>query len=150
MPTTSPLRIHAAMPAIVFDVPAGTDLLTIPCPAPPLANPTSAIAHALLAPRGTLPLAQVIAAASPGRAPAHKTAVIVVSDITRPDVPYTGPASILHPVLHRLEAQGLLPEHITILVATGTHRASTQAEKITMFGADVVQRYPIVDHSATH
>jgi nickel-dependent lactate racemase len=52
-------------------------------------------------------------------------------------------------VLHTLEAQGLLPGHITILVATGTHRASTQAEKITMFGADMVHRYAIVDHSAT-
>src|SRR5215468_6132583 len=149
MPTTSALRIHADIPAIVFDVPAGTDLLTVSRPAPPLANPASAIAHALLAPRGTLPLVQVVAAVSPEKAPAHKTAVVVVLDITRPDVPYTGPASILHPVLHTLEAQGLPPEHITILVATGTHRASTPAEKISMFGADVVQRYPILDHDAT-
>src|SRR5262247_4353402 len=94
MLTTSPLRIQTDIPAIAFDVPAGTDLLTVPRPAPPLANPTSAIAQALLAPRGTLPLAQVVAAASPEKVPAHKTAVIVVSDITRPDVPYTGPASI--------------------------------------------------------
>src|SRR5262249_55679036 len=141
--------IQADIPAVAFDVPAGTDILTVSHPAPPLADPTSAIAQALITPRGTPPLAQVVAAASPGKAPAHKTAVIVVSDITRPDVPYTGPASILHPVLRTLEAQGLLPEHMTILVATGTHRASTQAEKITMFGADVVQRYPIIDHSAT-
>ena len=91
----------------------------------------------------------MIAAASPAKAPAHKTAVIVVSDITRPDVPYTGPASILHPVLHTLETQGILPEHVTILVATGTHRASTQVEKMRMFGEDVVHRYPIVDHCAT-
>ena len=129
MLTTSPLHIQTDIPAIAFDVPAGADLLTVPHPAPPLTNPTRAIAQALLAPRGTLPLAQVVAATRPEKAPAHKTAVIVVSDITRPDVPYTGPASILHPVLHTLEAQGLLPEHITILVATGTHRASTQAEK---------------------
>src|SRR5712691_6499356 len=149
MPITSPLRLHADMPAIVFHVPAGTDLLTVPRPAPPLAKPTSAFAQALLAPRGTLSLAHVVVTASPHKAPADKTAVIVVSDITRPDVPYTGPASILHPVLHTLEAQGLLPEHMTILVATGTHRASTPAEKISMFGADVAHRYAIVDHSAT-
>src|SRR5215510_5378852 len=149
MPTTSPMRIQADIPAVAFDVPAGTDILTVPHSAPPLADPTSAIAQALIAPRGTPSLAQVVAAASPGKATAHKTAVMVVSDITRPDVPYTGPASILHPVLHTLEAQGLRPENITILVATGTHRASTKAEKITMFGADVVHRYPIVDHSAT-
>jgi hypothetical protein len=29
------------------------------------------------------------------------------------------------------------------------HRPSTAAEKIHMFGAEVVQRYPIVDHCAT-
>jgi hypothetical protein len=149
MSTMSPLRIQAELPAIVFNTPAGAELLTVPCPAPPLADPTNAIAQALLTPRGTLPLAQVVASASPEKALIHKTAVIVVSDITRPDVPYTGPASILHPVLHTLEAQGLLSGHITILVATGTHRASTQAEKITMFGPDVVHRYAIVDHSAT-
>src|SRR5438046_2970381 len=145
MPISSPLRIQADVPAVTFGVPAGTDILTVPHSAPPLADPTSAIAQALHNPRGTPPLAQVVATARPEKAPAHKTAVVVVSDITRPDVPYTGPASILHPVLHTLEAQGLLPERITILVATGTHRASTPAEKITMLGADVVQRYPIVD-----
>jgi len=150
MPTTLPIRIQAEIPALVFDVLAGTDLLTVPRPAPLFANPRNAIAQALLPPRGTLPLTQVVATASTEKAPADKTAVIVVSDITRPDVPYTGPASILHPALHTLEAQGLLPEHMTILVATGTHRASTQAEKITMFGADVVHRYAIVDHSATY
>ncbi len=149
MLTASPVRIQADIPAVAFDVPAGTDILTVPHQAPPLVGPANAITQALISPRGTPSLAQVVAAASPGKAPAHKTAVVVVSDITRPDVPYTGPASILHPVLRTLEAQGLLPEHITILVATGTHRASTPAEKITMFGADVVQRYPIVDHSAT-
>src|SRR5215475_1622019 len=53
MQITFPLRIRAESPALVFYVPAGTDLLTVPRPAPPLANPTSAIAHALLAPRGT-------------------------------------------------------------------------------------------------
>jgi nickel-dependent lactate racemase len=149
MPIPSPLCIQADVPAVTFGVPAGTDILVVPHPAPPLADPASAIAQALRAPRGTPPLAQVVAAARPGKAPGHTTAVVVVSDITRPDVPYTGPASILHPVLHTLEAQGLLPEHITILVATGTHRASTPAEKISMFGADVVQRYPILDHCAT-
>jgi hypothetical protein len=52
MLTTSPLRIHTDILAIAFDVPAGTDLLTVPRPAPPLANLTRAIAQALLAPSG--------------------------------------------------------------------------------------------------
>ena len=52
-------------------------------------------------------------------------------------------------MVHILEAQGLLPEHITILVATGTHRAGTPAEKISMFSAETVQRYLMLDHSTT-
>jgi nickel-dependent lactate racemase len=103
----------------------------------------------LLTPLGTPPLSQIVAAAAPGKLPADKTATIVVSDITRPEVPYKGDASILHPLLRTLEAQGLLPQHITVLVATGTHRASTAAERVSMFGTEVVQRYPIIDHCAT-
>src|SRR5262249_61860326 len=98
MPISSPLRIQADVPAVPFGVPAGTDTLTVPPPAPPLAAPPRAIAQALRDPGGTPPLAQVITTARPEKAPAHRTAVVVVSDITRPDVPYTGPASILHPV----------------------------------------------------
>jgi nickel-dependent lactate racemase len=141
--------IHVDVPAVTFEVPAHADILTIPHPAPPLADPVEAIARALAAPLGTPPLAHIVAAAAPAKAPADKTATVVVSDITRPDVPYQGQASILHPVLHTLEAQGILPEHITILVATGTHRATTPAEKLHMFGEAVVQRYPIIDHCAT-
>jgi nickel-dependent lactate racemase len=142
-------RIEVELPAVTFDVPAATDILTVPRPAPPLGDPAAAISAALLAPLWTPPLSQIIAAAAPGKSPAAKTATIVVSDSTRPDVPYTGDASILHPLLHALEAQGLLPQHITVLVATGTHRASTAAERVAMFGAEVVQRYPIIDHCAT-
>jgi lactate racemase len=142
-------RIEVAIPALSFDVPAAADILTVPHPATPLADAATAISAALLTPLGTPPLAQVIAAAAPDKPPAAKTATIVVSDITRPDVPYKGDASILHPILRTLEAQGLLPQHITVLVATGTHRASILAEKIHMFGEEVVRRYPILDHCAT-
>lgn len=149
MRTVRPQRIQVDIPAVTFEVPANTDILTVPHPAAPLVDPAGAIAHALTTPLGTPPLAQIIATTSSDKAPADKTATVVVSDITRPDVPYKGKASILHPLLRTLEAQSILPEHITILVATGTHRASTPAEKIHMFGEDVMQRYPIVDHDAT-
>jgi hypothetical protein len=148
MLTGLPYRIQIDIPPVTFDVPAGTDILTVPTPPPPLVDPAGAIAQALQAPIGTPPLAQIIATVRPEKAPADRTATVVVSDSTRPDVPYKGTASILHPVLSTLEAQGLLPQHITILVATGTHRASTPAEKLQMFGADVVQRYAIVDQGA--
>ncbi len=63
MPTTSPLRMQAEIPALVFDVPADTALLTVPRPEPLLANPRNAIAQALLTLPGTLLLTQVVATA---------------------------------------------------------------------------------------
>lgn len=149
MHATSPHRIEIDVPAVAFEVPAYADILTVPTPALPLHAPAAAITSALATPIGTPPLARIIANAAPAKPPAEKTAVLVVSDITRPDVPYKGESSILHPLLHVLEGQGIVPQHITILVATGTHRASTADEKCQMFGADVVARYPIVDHDAT-
>src|SRR5687767_10185019 len=116
-------QIHADLPAVTFSVPADADLLTVSRSTAPLSDPTAAIAAALAQPIGSPALADIIAAVAPSKRPADKTATIVVSDMTRPDVPYRGETSILHPILRLLEAQGLRPSHITILVATGTHRA---------------------------
>ncbi|GIX47962.1 MAG: hypothetical protein KatS3mg131_2173 [Candidatus Tectimicrobiota bacterium] len=149
MRTTAPYEVCVDLPRVTFTVPAGTDLLTVPHPAPPLGDAAAAIARALAAPIGTPPLADLVAAAAPGKPPSEKTATIVVSDITRPDIPYRGEAGILPPLLRLLEAQGLQRQHITLLVATGTHRASTLAEKLQLFGPEVVSHYPIIDHCAT-
>jgi len=70
---------------------------------------------------------------------------ISVSDITRP-VPYKGPDGILLPLLEMLQQEGVRPEHITIVIGNGMHRASTPAERLSMYGAEVVRQYRIVDH----
>ena len=98
----------------------------------PVADP-AAVARALRDPIGTPPLREL--------ASGRRTACIVVSDITRP-VPYR---VLLPPLLAELEG---VVERVLLLVATGTHRPSTRAEKIEMFGPDVVERYPIVDHDS--
>jgi nickel-dependent lactate racemase len=68
--------------------------------------------------------------------------VIVVSDITRP-IPYF---EFLPQLLTSLEALMIKKNEITILVATGMHRASTTAEHLKMFGEYVVENYRIVNH----
>jgi nickel-dependent lactate racemase len=68
--------------------------------------------------------------------------VIVVSDITRP-IPY---ADFLPALLQEIGSGGVKKEEVTILVATGMHRASTPEEHLKMFGEYVVQHYRIVDH----
>ena len=142
-------RVEVDVPAVSFEVPEGTDILNVPRPPAALPDPAAAVARALAAPIGTASLAEVIRTACPGKAPGQRTAVVVVSDMTRPDVPYTGKASILHPVLRTLETEGVLPHNILVLVANGTHRATTDDEKRRLYGDDVRQRYTIIDHDAT-
>ena len=73
-----------------------------------------------------------------------QSAVVVVSDITRP-IPY---ADFLLELLSEMEAGGIRKEVITILIATGMHRTSTDAERREMFGDAVVESYTIIDHVA--
>jgi nickel-dependent lactate racemase len=68
--------------------------------------------------------------------------VIVVSDITRP-IPYS---EFLPQLLAEIKSTGVQKDEITILVATGMHRASTPKEHLKMFGNQVVEHYRIVDH----
>ena len=126
---------------VVLHVPAGTDLLSM-ADTPVIPSPAAALEQALDQPIGAPPLAEIVGRL--GR-PEDKKVVIAVSDITRP-VPYKGDDGILPPLLGRLEKAGILRENITLLVATGTHRASTPGEKLDIFGPQVVDRYRIEDH----
>ncbi len=58
---------------------------------------------------------------------AQAKAAIIISDNTRP-VPYKGEEGILLPILDTLFAVGYRKEDITILIATGTHRAMSKDE----------------------
>jgi nickel-dependent lactate racemase len=84
----------------------------------------------------------VARAASAGRI---ALATIVVTDATR-DCPDD---RFLPPLLSELRAAGIAAADITILVATGLHRASTDVEKRQMLGAAVVDAYRVLDHDAT-
>lgn len=68
--------------------------------------------------------------------------VIAVTDATRscPD------SLLLPPMLRQLHAAGLTPEQVTIIVAIGTHRPSTEGEKRDKLGDAIVDRYRVVDH----
>lgn len=70
--------------------------------------------------------------------------VIVVSDITRP-IPYS---FFLSQLLQKIELVGIEKEEILILIATGMHRESSIAERIEMFGQEIVDSYEIIDHNA--
>lgn len=97
-------------------------------PEPPLPDPVSAVRDALLA------------AELPALAANRTDACIVICDITRP-VPNELILGQMIPLL------GLAPERITILIATGTHRPSTPAERLEMLGEQILHSgVRILDH----
>jgi nickel-dependent lactate racemase len=68
---------------------------------------------------------------------------IAVCDVTRPQprpLQLAAIAEVLDGVVR--------DEDVVVLVATGTHRASTEAERLAMLGPDVLARWRVVDHDA--
>jgi lactate racemase len=104
---------------------------------PPLDDPEAAVAAAIKAPIGTPGLAAL--------ARGRKDACILICDITRP-VPNQ---TILRPMLAVLRDAGIPRERTLILVATGLHRPSAEAEKLEMLGPDIVAGYRVEDHFGT-
>ena len=116
-----------------LDLPVGSRILRMSETAP-LQDPAAAIRAALSAPIGCASLAELARnrkAANPAA-----TAVIVVSDFTRP-VPYHGDGGLLWPLVDTLLAEGFRPAEILVLVANGTHRAMTDTELRAMLDARV-------------
>lgn len=101
---------------------------------PGLTDEPAAIAASLRNPLGTAPLSEL---ASPAG-----TVVIVVNDGTRP----MPSARVLPLILSALSH--VLSDQITILVATGTHRANTLEELNEMLGPEIVRTYRVVNHDA--
>ena len=132
-------------------LPEGTDIHTMASPEP-LADAAGEIRRALASPLGSRPLAAIAAAAVARKAlPSSAggtgaTAVVVVSDGTRP-VPYRGESGILRPVLETLIDAGFAPAGITVVVATGTHRAMADGEIRAMIDPWVFERgVAVVNH----
>ncbi len=105
---------------------------------PRLVDAAAAARAAISQPIGTKSL-RILAAGK-------KSAVIAVTDATR-DCP---DHLLVPPMLDELHEAGLPDEAITILIAVGTHRASTDAEKRAKLGDAIVDRYRVIDHDAAN
>ena len=73
-----------------------------------------------------------------------RTAAISVCDITRP----APNRMTLPPLLKRLHAAGIPKEGVTILIATGLHRAATSEELDIILGPEIAAKYNVVSHDA--
>jgi len=102
----------------------------------PLPDWQGALESALDRPTGAPPLVEL--------ARGKRSAAISVCDITRP-----APNRLtLPPVLRRLSEAGIPREEITILIATGLHRAATEAEIREICGEEIAGAYRVVNHDA--
>ncbi len=129
------VRLHYGRDGLEVRVPDTATVLHMTS-APPLAAPDAQLAAQLDRPIGAAPLRQL--------AQGKRTACILISDITRP-VPNELLVSAL---LRKLHAAGVAKSDVTILVATGIHRAATDDELIEMLGEPIVRGYHIVSHDA--
>ena len=99
-----------------------------------LPDEAAALTEALRRPLGTAPLRDLVRA--------DQRVAIVFSDITRPM-----PNDRVLPVL-LAELAHVPREQITLINATGTHRANTPEELDGMLGPEVARNYPIHQHDA--
>jgi nickel-dependent lactate racemase len=106
-----------------------------PTPQPAAADPRARLRAALRAPVAGPPLRE--------RVKRGQTVAISACDITRPQ-----PRHLMIPALLE-ELDGIVDlDDVVVLVATGTHRANTDAELRAMFGDAVVDAVRIVNHDA--
>ena len=96
----------------------------------------AALAAAVASPIGCPPLAEL--------ARGKRSAAIAVCDITRP-----APNKLTLPhILRALEAGGIPPRNVTILIATGLHREATDRELDEIVGANILSRCKVDSHRA--
>ncbi len=128
-------QIPLSKTILEFTLPPGMKAdVAVSHPATPLQDVPASIRFALDRPLGTPPLREI---ANPG-----DRVCIVFTDSTR-----SSPDHLLVPaLLLELEKAGVRDQDITLLCGIGMHRPSTQEEKITKLGADIVSRYRVIDN----
>jgi nickel-dependent lactate racemase len=124
---------------IAATVPDGMDYQVIESrSAKAVPDEDAALEHALDVPVAGMPLQELAAG--------KKSAAISLCDITRP-VPNS---RTLPHILKRLHAAGIPVEGVTILIATGLHRAATAEEIQVIVGPEIAAKYRVVNHDATN
>jgi len=130
------IELPCGKDVIPLELPEGTVVYESRYP-PPVADAGAAVLKAIRQPIGAPPLRRALEGRRDGKV------VVVVSDATRP-IPYP---AFLPALLAEVQAAGVRPEEIILLVATGMHRPSTAAERREAYG-EAAGRHRVVDHRA--
>ena len=137
MHQTKPISLRYGRGHIALDLPESTSVLIGP-DIPAMPNPEATVRDALKKPIGDDSLRVIVARKKP------KTVVITISDITRP-VPNE---MLVTAILEELNAVGIPDSACTVLIATGMHQHSTQAERDILLGRQLQRRVTVVDHES--
>ena len=119
---------------MVVDLPEEGTTVIEPTYLPGLPDQTGALITAMRNPIGTAPLRQLVRA--------DQTVAISVCDVTRPMPSATVLPALLGELSH------VPREQISIMIAAGTHRATTPEELDEMLGVEVARNYLVVNHDA--
>jgi nickel-dependent lactate racemase len=134
--TTTTVGLAYGRGRLSVELPAETLSVVQPRYTPALSDPAGALRACLGSPLAGPPLAELV---RPGQQVA-----IAICDVTRPQPR----RQMLEAILEHLD--GVVPdEAISVLVATGSHRASTGAELEAMLGGELIRRLRVLDHDAT-
>ena len=130
-----PVRLAYGRAGLTVDLPPARTTVVAPAHPAAAGDPARVLRDALRRPVSGPPLRDIVR-------PGQRVAVSVC-DVTRPQPRQAMIRALLE------ETEGVLnPRDLTLLVATGTHRASTDAELRAMFGDELVGSVRIVNHDA--
>jgi lactate racemase len=129
------VRLAYGHDGLPVDFPGRRTTVVAPRRQPPAADPAGVLRGALRRPVAGPPLRELV---RPGQ-----TVAVSLCDVTRPQPREAMVRALL------AELDGVLdPGDLTLLVATGTHRANTDAELRSMLGDELVDSLRIVNHDA--
>ncbi len=129
------VRLAYGETGIEIEVPNGSTVVKS-SPVPGLDDERDALREAMRTPQAGTSL--------PGLIRDRRRVVLVFPDVTR-----AMPSDRVVPaIMDELNTAGFGPDRVTLLSATGTHRSNTPQELERMLGADIVERYTVVNHDA--
>jgi nickel-dependent lactate racemase len=128
------LRLDYGQGALAIELPSANVTVIEPVYVPGAANPAALLREALRTPIGKPPLRQLVRS--------EQRVAISVCDITRAQ-----PRRAMIEALFS-EMPGISSNQVTIFIATGTHRANTDAEIQNMLGREIAQSCRVICHNA--
>lgn len=134
-PRTIPVRLAYGRTGRQVDLPADRTTVVEPQYLPGATDPRGELRSALRRPEAGPPLRELVRTG--------QTVAVSLCDSTRPQ-----PRHLMIPALFE-ELDGVVRlEDVVLLIATGTHRANTDAELREMLGDEIVDTVRVVNHDA--